>query len=381
VSAGTGGFVFLDPSFRLVEKEGSKMSYDLSLYSAKPIDIGIPSLSSDGWLEVSGPMEVQSDDLSEGELAAVGKRHLLWQISISNQNSEQDWSRIEAWLARALISTKGVVIDPQSSTYQTATRRGQLKREAKPVSDPSWLCFWFKDGESFHASGLGKLLDTLVAVLPEALPRRYGDYEPLQSKVAGSDYGPLLAAFNDNPDLLMKAASPFGHIMMSIPCKKKFSNWHPRHFIRRHFLLACIKMEVKPSYFQSIAARDSLLLLFERLSIDLNVVYSEFTGPQHNPWGSWFWDGLPDKSPRAFCIGSEYRSVWPKAEKFGREIGPHHRLFVAARDGSSLPPVPPELLSPTSVPLAAGDRNLQGPPILAQVFPFSFTYSPDKYIW
>ena len=365
------------------------MSYDLSLYAAKSIDLGLPSLSPDGWLEISGPVEVEPDDLSEAELAVVGKRRLLWQISLSNQISEQDWAQIEVWLSKALAETKGVVIDRQTGTYQTVTRQGQLKRDTRPTRDPSWLCYWFKDGEHFHARGFAKFLETLVELLPEALPRRYGDHEPLQFKVLGSDFGPLLGAFSDNPDLCVKAAPPFGDILMSIPCRKKFSNWHPQHFIRKHFLLTCMKIQVKAANLDNGSAREKLSLLFERLCIDLDVVYAEFTAPQYNPWGSWFWDGLPDRSPRAFCIGPEYRAVWPEAEEFGREIGPHHRIFIAARDGSGLPKIPPKLLSPTTVPLAAGNmativaqnRNLHEPPVLAEVFPFDFKYATDKYIW
>jgi hypothetical protein len=365
------------------------MSYDLSLYAAKSVELGSPTLSPDGWLEVSGPQEIEPDDLPESELAVVGKRRLLWQISLSNQTSEQDWAQIERWLSKALAETKGVVIDRQTGTYQTSTRQGPISRDSKPDRDPSWLCFWFKDGEGFHADGLPKLLDTLAELLPEALPRRFGDFEPLQGRVQGNDFGLLLSAFADAPDLFLRAAPPFGDILLTIPCARKFSGYHPHHFIRRHFLLATLKVELRAACFENSRLHDRITLLFERLCIELDVVYAEFTAPQYNPWGSWFWDGLPDRSPRAFCIGPEYRGVWPEAEVLGKQIGPHHRIFIAARDGSGLPKIPQKLLSPTSVPLAAGNmativaqnRNLYEPPLLAEVFPFDFNYAPDKYIW
>jgi hypothetical protein len=370
------------------------MSYDLSLYAAKSMEIGVPDLSPDGWLEVSGPTEFESDDLPESERAVVGKRRWLWQISLSNQTSEQDWARIEVWLSKVLAATKGVVIDLQTGTYQTATRKGQLQRDSKPPRDPSWLCFWFKDGEGFHDHGLPKLLETLAEVLPEAVPCRFealarGDYEAPKGKVQGRDFGPLLSAFAEYPDLYLVAPPPFGDFLMSVPCAKTFAHFREKHPIRTNFLLANLKVQIRAASFQSASRIDKVMALFERLCPQLDVVYAEFTAPQYTPWGTWFWDGLPDRSPRAFCIGPEYRGVWPEAEEFGQALGTHHRLFIAARDGSGLPKIPPELLSPKSVPLAAGNmativaqnRNLQGPPTLAKVFPFDFTYSPDSYIW
>jgi hypothetical protein len=372
------------------------MSYDLSLYAAKSVALSIPNLSPEGWLEVSGPLEIEPDDLPERELAVVGKRRLLWQISLSNQTSEQDWAQIEVWLSKVLAATKGVVIDRQTGTYQTSTRQAQLKRDSKPDRDPSWLCFWFKDGEGFHAHGLPRLLETLAEVLPEALPQRFEalsrdvqDLRPLHGKVKGNDYRPLLAAFAENPDVSFVAAPPFGDLWVSIPCATKFASYPANHPIRRDFLLGHMKIQIRAACFEKSALVEKVMGLFERLCLELQVVYAEFTAPQYNPWGSWFWDGLPDRSPRAFCIGPEYRGVWPEAEVFGKQIGPHHRIFIAARDGSGLPKIPPKLLSPTSVPLAAGNmatimaqnRNLHEPPVLAEVFPFDFNYAPDKYIW
>jgi hypothetical protein len=348
-------------------------------------------------MEVSGPQEIEPDDLLESELAVVGKRRLVWQMSLSNQTSEKDWAQIQVWLSKALAATKGVVIDRQTGTYKTATRQGQLRRVSKPARDPSWLCFWFKDGEGFHAHGLQKLLETLAEVLPEALPRSFEALpsdlrdllNPLQGKVQGNDYRPLLAAFAKNPDVSLVAAPPFGDMWASIPCATKFSGYPANHPIRRNFLLGHLKIQIRAACFEKSSLVDKVMKLFERLCLELQVVYAEFTAPQYNPWGSWFWDGLPDRSPRAFCIGAEYRSVWPEAEEFGKEIGPSHRLFIAARDGSGLPKIPPKLLSPTTVPLAAGNmativaqnRNLHEPPLLAELFPFDFNYAPDKYIW
>jgi hypothetical protein len=354
------------------------MSYDLNLFTAKSA-IGLPpTLSAAAQVAVEGPLVIDEDDLGQAELAAIGKRRILFQIHIEGRLSESDWQTVEAWLASNLTTTKGVLVDPQSGTFETPTRSGTLTQDKKKQRDPFWLCFWFKDGEGFHAHGFAEMLDTLSKIMPAALPIRYGRFEPLQGKVEGGDLAPVMAAFAEDADLLLKASSPFAGIHMSIPCSNRFSQFHPQHWIRRHFLLASVKFEVKPSLLNDTQGYLALLALFERLSVQFDVVYSEISSPQEYAPGSWFWEGLPDSAPRAFCIGHEYRAVWHEADAYGREIGASHRLFSSARDGGGMPKVPSRLLAPEKRSLS---RDRTGPPNLADVFPFAYQYSSDNYIW
>jgi hypothetical protein len=352
------------------------MSYDFNLYTAKPANLVPPLLSNKAQVVIEGPLVVEAEDLEPGELAVIGKRRTLYQVHLEGSLTEADWRDVEAWLNATLAASKGVLVDPQSGAFETGTRRGVLPQAGKAKRHSSWLCFWFKDGEGFHSKGFAETLATLAEAMPAALPTRFGEYEPLQGKVLAGDLAPVLAAFAEHPDLFLKAAPPFGEIHMSIPCAKLFSRYHPQHWIRRRFLLGRLDFEIKPALLDDKTARPGLLALFERLSLQLDVVYSEFTTPQYFTRGGWFWDGLPDSKPRAFCIGPDYRRVWPAANSLGRAVGNSHRLFVAARDGSGMPERPSDLLGPMDQPVGRDSV-----PELVRIFPFDYEYAPDKYLW
>lgn len=335
------------------------MSFDLDLYAARAFEL--PPL--DG-LSIDGPLLVQTEDIEPGIAAVVGKRRLLWQIHLT----DVDWPLVEAWVSQVLSLSKGVIIDLQANTFETATKRGHLRTEGRARPDPVWMNFWFSDGERFHAEGLAQLLATLAEIKPKALPQRYGFWEPLQHKVEG-DFAPLLQAFAEEPKLLLQAKTPFGGIHLSIPCKATYAGFHPDHWLRSHFLLARLSFEVKPT--------EDLREMFERLCLQLDVVYAEITGPMSHAAGSWFWRGLPDGPKRAICIGPNYRRVWPEAQAFGYEVGTH-RLFYAARDGSGLPPIPPALVAPYR---SLNNRDPQAIPEFAPLFPFDFSFDPNVKVW
>ncbi|MCW1920406.1 hypothetical protein NX862_16715 [Rhodobacter sp. KR11] len=334
------------------------MSYDFILYAAKPAILPVTEPFRGASLSVSGPFSCEAEDILPSESKVVGARRFMWQIAFEGRASEGDWSRVDAWLTEALVRTKGVLIDHQRGSYQTATKRGELP--VGRVTDPCWMTFWFTDGEAFHAHGLARMLETLAEVMPEALPRRFENGEGLQGKVIDGEMKPLLEAFAQDPNLFLKAGAPFGDILMSIPCESTFADGKYGHLIRSHFLLATVSFELK--------ATCDAAALFDRLCQDLDVVYAEITEPLNIMWTnhSWFWRGLPDTPKRALCLGPEYRLAWPEAEAFGFVIG-SHLILHAARDGTGLPPPPSDIMAPKD---SLGHQLAQRNPLLAPVFPF-----------
>lgn len=363
--------------------EAFPMSYDFELFTSRPFDLDPPLTSDTGAIRIDGPSHVEDEDLPDTHSGILGKRRQLFRIHLEGRFTSQDQSAIDHWLGEIVTRTKGVLIDPQSDTYQTPTKCGQLAPTKTQPDTSSWMSFWFEDGEAFYQHGFEEVLALSLRLMPEAAPRRYGTCEPLQGKIEAGDFTGLIAAFKTATDVSMKAATPFGDILPSIPCRKTFERYHPQHFIRRQFMLGHLSFELRPKIFDKPADRDRLLAFFEQLCVILDVVYAQIA---QSSGGAWFWHGLPDCAPRTVCIGPAYQRVWPAFAQSARKIGLHHAMITTDRLGNMPPRPPQELIAPAQLP--SYDRKTGGyrdtrddPPINAPVFPFDYAFDLDRYIW
>lgn len=353
------------------------MSYDFELYTLRTLTLESPAPGAMGHLRVDGPDRVEDEDVPPHVLPILGKRRVLFRLHIEGELSPAEQAEVETWLDEAVALSKGVLIDLQTGQYETPTRAGQLIATDEPSAKSGAMVFYFADGEGFYQSGFEQMLVTLARLMPEALPVRYGYYEPLQGRVENGDLSGLIATFKEDSQLLFqKARTPFGHISMAIPCKKTFEGLHPTHFIRRKFLLARVSFELRGKIFAQPALLRRLMALFEVLCVDLDVVYAEIRDGTPDYGGYWFWSGLPDNQVHTLCLGPAYQGVWPEAAQAGRPIGAHHVLLGTDRFGQRPPRPPQELIAPDQTNVAP-----TGKPKLAPVFPFDYKFDFDTYIW
>ncbi len=335
------------------------MSYDYDLYVGRPFQPDLPGLGSSAHLSCDGPDRLQAEDIAEDVLRLIGKRRLLYRLHLQGSPDAAARSAFEDWLRATLTATRGVLIDRQTDRYETASRTGPLGGPAASREEPriGAMNFHFADADGFHERGFRRMLATVAQVMPAALPVRYGRYEPLQSKVQEGDLEPLLAVFRDDPDIGLMARAPFADILLSIPCSVQMARRHPDYWRRFGFLLSRVSFCLRPTLFASPALMADLMLLFERLSVELDVIYSDIVTMEDPNGSAWRWRGLPDWPAHARCIGPLYRGLWPDCESQGREIGTGHLLMTTDRFGNA-PPLPPEAL------------RKRGKAGYAEVFPF-----------
>jgi len=352
------------------------MSYDFELYVGSKRPLTTPPSLASGNIGFDGPDRVEEDDIPLSYLPVVGKKRWLYRIHLEGQIEKDDQRHLDDWLRTIIAESKGVLIDLQTENYETPRKSGTIKPVIEEAPRMGAMCLYFEDGEDFYARGFEVMLAKINDIIPIAMPKRYGRYEPLQGKVEQGQYAELVSEFQTNPDLFMKSPTPFGHIFMTIPCKKTFERFHPKHFIRRHFLLGRVEFELRARIFDSPADLAAVLRLFRELCVEFNVVYAEIL-KDDEPGNAWFWYGIPDrKSAHTICVGPTYQGVWKGAATGGELIGKHHRIFTTDRFGNTPPRAPKELL----VPAQKGSRH-ETRPVCAPIFPFDFVFSKNKYIW
>jgi len=352
------------------------MSYDFELYVGSKRPLSSPPSLVSGNIGFDGPDQVVADDVPLSYQRVVGKKRWLYRIHLEGQIDQEDHRQIDGWLRAIIAESKGVLIDLQTEEYETPRKTGTIKPVIEEAAKMGAMSFYFEDGEGFYERGFEAMLSKIKDIIPTALPTRYGYYEPLQGKLENGQYADLVSTFQQDPDLFMKSPTPFGHIYMTVPCKKTFERFHPQHFIRRHFLLGRVEFELRARIFERPADLAALLRLFKELCVDLNVVYAEVLQADELS-DAWFWYGLPDrKSAHTICVGPTYQSVWKGAATTGVVIGNHHRIFTTDRFGNAPPQPPIELLAP-----AQKGMSHDSSPVCAPIFPFDFVFDKNNYIW
>lgn len=354
----------------------SAVSYDFELYFGGKRDLTNPPTLVSGNIRFDGPDRAELDDIPQSYLHLIGRKRWLYRVHLEGQIEQDDQRRIDGWLRTIVVESKGILIDLQSDKYETPTKSGTIATAEEEAPKMGAMSFYFEDGEGFYEHGFNDVLAKIEKIFPKALPIRYGYYEPLQGKVEQGQYAEIATAFQKETDLFMKSPTPFGHIFMSIPCKKTFEKYHPRHFRRREFLLGNVKFELRRKLFENPADLSALLRLFKELCLEMNVVYAEVLQSDERDT-AWLWYGIPDrKTTHTICVGPAYQEVWQEASTTGEAIGKQHRFVTTDRFGNKPPQPPFDLLAPDQK-----DKNPGGKPDYAPVFPFDYEFDYKKYIW
>ena len=316
------------------------MSYDLQLYLSKAQPLTPPPTGETFQFAVDSPARCEDDDVPPEYRPLIGRRRWLVGIYIEGAAPPDALADFEDWLAEQLKATKGVVIDPQAGTWQSAAKLGVLPGTL-PSVDITFgeMNFYMEDANAFYNKGFARMLEVIREVMPDALPTRFGEFEPLQGQVEDGDTRDLEAAFRATPRIFMKAKTPFSHIYLSIPCDKELEGWHPNHFLKDHYLAARVTFELRPKAFEN----SQLVNLFRALSDALGVFYADLRKSE-SPIRAWFWTGLPAGPVEAFAIGPPYSALWSEAVKRGVALS-DGRVFVAPTRLDPVLPTPPEDLA------------------------------------
>lgn len=193
------------------------MSYDLTVYGSGEPDGGlasavesVPGLAlgerCDGELKVVrgkrqvyaftvfGPYSIEPDDVPAEVVAAVLGPDTSWQVVI--EGSETASLAPARRFAKALaLRVDGVAVDEQTGELlgsRTARRVEQPARSVVSTLDLTWY-----SPDTAPADAVRAWLAATKSKLPEAVPRRFGNYEPLQYKLERDGEEKLLDVGDD----------------------------------------------------------------------------------------------------------------------------------------------------------------------------------------
>lgn len=142
--------------------------------------------------EVDGPNRIEADDLPDAANGAIGRSGWLVEISVKPSTNASWPQELAIHLARA---ADGVVYDPQQDavTWPAGWRPRDVASGQELIDqvDLTWYVRRPPTAEELPK----RILAALSALCSEALPKRYGDYEPFQHRFEGERAEDDFAAF------------------------------------------------------------------------------------------------------------------------------------------------------------------------------------------
>ncbi|MFB9688832.1 hypothetical protein [Amycolatopsis plumensis] len=182
------------------------MSYDLQVYAPDQLDVGalrnlvsgIPGLEIDGVddrrsltvvrgvrrrysFTIDGPERIAAEDVpAEVTGMVLGARH-LYSVVVEG-SAESEIPHALRFAKQLTVALDGAMLDVQTGRMWSRSRSRAIARPSRKTRvatvDLVWCCL----REQVPADAPELVIAAAERHLPEALPRRFGEYEPLQGK-------------------------------------------------------------------------------------------------------------------------------------------------------------------------------------------------------
>jgi len=336
------------------------MSYDLRIWSVSPISLPGDLLNSTDWNEDTGSWiheagrwqivarpsdRVLPEDVPDDVNAILPGIAYLSELHLSPIHTGADGKRFLVRTAKSLAKgAYGVVEDPQDDTVTTPS--GIKRFVSLPPSESASLLslsWWTVQGALACHANASAVLDVFQLLFPDALPRRYGLYEPPQHVYAETGR-PHLEEFlktNLSNGVVWYPHPPVADVSIRVPPQV---GWN-----YLGFRCARLDIEVDAELLRQPGWDAALRTVWERISRVVQPFYGDVrtlhgytrsrghywhgSGTQQHPVKAWWWRGIPAEPAHAIVVGDPYRSLWPSLAAIAPDAS--GLVFVPTEDWSS----------------------------------------------
>lgn len=314
------------------------MSYDLRVWSVyRPVlDDLAPSFGEwrvengswhrDGgtWqIVLSGPFEADPEDIPQEVHQDVPGARFLTELSIEPISAPSSALALGRKIARAVATAaRGVVEDPQEDTITKGRRVRRLEalgadNQARLIS----LSWWFTKGSLIDEHNVGELCECLERWLPEALPWRYGLYEPPQHRWdrEGREHFRRFFAEHGRSMVVWYSRAPVASVHFGLPATVGPSRLGFRSaYFRIDIDFAALGQPGWAHVVRHAWKRVSELIhpfygdvrILSNYVRDRGRYYSTIGTTESHPVCSWWWAGIPTGPIKAAVVGAPYLALW-----------------------------------------------------------------------
>jgi hypothetical protein len=319
----------------LTVKYGLKYSDDVLCYEAKTWQIIL-----------TRSLIVEEEDIPEEvQTQLPGIRYEI-QLNLEPISAPRKARELLNRLARDIASKyNGVIEDPQESSYVLPTG---VKRQVPPVRDERVsvveLNWYYTNQKLQQKEGFEGVVSVLAAFLPEALPKRYGLYEPPQHKYESKEALVEFLYENRNDLVVWYPQRPVLNVSFSLI--DEAARWSRLG----QFFCNTFTLTIMYDLFESDEWQVQIKRVWRKLTVLLDPFYGEVRRldgytysrgriyfdmqTQQGPTKSGFWKGIPKRLGTAIVLNDLYFALWKglsKGNLYGTENGYH---FLSLPDWS-----------------------------------------------
>jgi hypothetical protein len=349
------------------------MSYDLQVYAPRGLaNDAVPTLVNqiagltvdaieDRWLTVSrgahrrysftvdGPDRLEPEDVPPEVTSCVLDARCLYSVTVEGGcESEIPYAvRFAKLFAKTL---DGAVVDQQTGEIWSRSQSRTIQRPSRQERVAAVDLTWFSLRKHLPVEASSLMVSAAERYLPEALPRRFGQYEPLQGKYV--DVG------EEGFKRAWRAATSSLFFSGSLPCIGGNLNAGPNErFLDNYWSMS---MTFLAEALKEHGWRDAVRRLFTTLADELHAFYSSAQVSRNNIWSGrslWMdgetelpirtlrfrqgWLGLPPTPTWWSWFGAPYSFVVSLLPRDGLTATTVGTLFETATE-----PGPPDSMPP-----------------------------------
>lgn len=318
------------------------MSYDIEIWSVQPLSLpdgisfggrwtahdDVSIHSGQNW-QIIVHQSVAVDDQDIPELISRSLPGIANFTELSVEPSEAPEAARQLLLRNAkglAKSSYGVVYDPQEDSVVLPSG---VKKFVPPAREEKantlLLSWWFEHEGPLLRHNFQEMLNLLKKYVPEALPRRYGTFEPPEHKYEGDDdklLEFLVSTTRAETMVIWYPTKPVVDVSLSLP------NLDAKHRLGFRVNSCSIEFDIavlgQPGWEKQIRRLwRSMSKFLEPFYGDVRIMrgYHRHAGrlwcssdTDVHPVRSWFWRGLPHSGGVAAVLGQPYRGLWKQFE-------------------------------------------------------------------
>ncbi len=289
------------------------MSYDLRIWSRRPVEMEQNIKLNDHEVSIDPNMRVEQEDIPTEILLSLSDICYLTDVNIQPiQVEPSDLKRIKATLRAVARTSEGILEDPQTDEIYLPTNIKKAMTLKVDKKAPSMSISWYMDPKIPLKDMYGKIVDIFEQYLPQALPRRYGLFEPPQFKFSEMGKTHLISFLQNEESIVWYATKPVSYVFISEASGKPTS--------RLGFRCNRIELQIAEMAFNEKNWNFAVVRLFREMAKVLGPFYAEIIHEEMDCIKSWWWKGLPQVMGDYIIIGSPYSDLIPNSKLIGEKL-------------------------------------------------------------
>lgn len=275
------------------------MSYEISIWTRKSPKVADKEVEfKNGLFYYEGSVEVEPEDIPECiSLSFEGIKWLTKLYIEPYPRDEKIIKKANRIAKRIAKRGDGIVLDAQGG--KTMDKVVVPSKQAEPYEEARCAYLNVYSLPDFAFAEKGKeILDLFNEYLPEALPCRYGQFEPPKYKYQNGGSKKFLEFWKREPEFVWYTTQPVVGVFVQDTYSAGGSGI-------RKWKCNCISIEFYETMLQEQTWRIRLVELLNKLMVLLDGFYGEIVRGEPETKAS-FWEGIPSRRGEVFAIGQPY---------------------------------------------------------------------------